>query len=252
MTEAQDAEPAATSRGERRRARTRIAILDAAEAVFRDGGYHGARVEEIAERADLSVGSIYLHFAGKQGVFLALVERSLDVFASYMDETEDPGLGPLQRVLAGGDAYLRFHLDHPGLFHFVTTGVPGGGDAEADPATAERIAERVSGLLARFAGLIDVAIAAGEVVPLDSHRLTRFLWGAWNGVIALRGQPAGLALSEDEVARTLETGRWLLREAVAAPALRGADGSVGDRVPLPFTGAPRTADAPPAGRPGAG
>jgi AcrR family transcriptional regulator len=239
MTETHDAEPAATSRGERRRARTRLAILDAAEAVFRDAGFHGARVEEIAERADVSVGSIYLHFAGKQGVFLALVERSLDVFSSYMDETEAPELGPLQRVLAGGDAYLRFHLDHPGLFHFVTTGVPGGGDADADPETAARIAERVSGLLARFAGLVDAAIAAGEVVPLDSHRLTRFLWGAWNGVIALRQQPTGLALTEDEVARTLELGRWLLREAVAAPALRDGDGAVGDRVPLPFTGAPQ-------------
>jgi AcrR family transcriptional regulator len=231
----EDGAAATETRGDRRRARTRAAILDAAEGVFHRDGFHGARVEEIAERADLSVGSIYVHFAGKQGVFLALVERSLDLFESYMRRTEDPALGPLQRVLAGGDAYLRFHVEHPGLFHFVTAGVPGvDGTTDAGP-TAERIRERVSGLLARFAELIDAGVAAGEIAPVDSARLTRFLWGAWNGVIALRMQPVGLRPSEDEIAATLEVGRWLLREGVAAPGLRGPDGTVGDRVPLPFT-----------------
>jgi len=236
MADPDGAATATETRADRRRERTRAAILDAAEEVFRTDGFHGARVEAIAERADVSVGSIYTHFAGKHGVFLALVERSLAVFEEYMRLTEDERLGPLQRVLAGGDAYLRFHLEHPGLFHFVTTGVPddagGSGDAEA----AARIRDRVGGLLAAFAAAIDAAVAAGEIVPLDSARLTRFLWGAWNGVIALRVQPVGLRPSEDEIVATLELGRWLLREAVAGPALRGPDGTVGDRVPLPSVG----------------
>lgn len=223
------------TRGDRRRARTREGILDAADEVFRRDGFHGARVEAIAERADLSVGSIYSHFAGKQGVFLALVERSMVVFSTYMDQAQDPRLSPLQRVLAGGDAYLRFHLEHPGLFHFVTVGLPADGAATSDVPAADRIRERVSGLLERFAGLIDDAVAAGEAVPVDSARLTRFLWGAWNGVIALRLQPEGLRPSEDEIAATLEVGRWLLREGLAGPGLRGPDGVVGDRVPMPFT-----------------
>jgi AcrR family transcriptional regulator len=234
MADEQGAAGTVQTRGDRRRARTRDAILDAAEEEFRGEGFHGARVEAIAERADLSVGSIYSHFAGKQGVFLALVERSMDVFATYMEQAEDPRLGPLQRVLAGGDAYLRFHLEHPGLFHFVAVGIPGDGGG-ADVPAADRIRERVSGLLERFAALIDDAVAAGEAVPVDSTRLTRFLWGAWNGVIALRLQPAGLRPSEDEIAATLEVGRWLLREGLAGPGLRAPDGTVGDRVPMPFT-----------------
>ena len=227
-----DTSPAA--RGERRRARTRSAILDAAEEVFRARGYEAARVEEIAERADMSVGSIYLHFDGKRGLYLTLVDHALELFTQYMARSEDPAFSPLQRVLAGGDAYLRFHLDHPGAFQFLAFRAPGE-DALADDDSLEaRVRDRVGFLLERFARQIDAAIEAGEARPVDSDRLTRFLWGAWNGVIGLQLQPDGLRLSDDEIARTLELGRWLLREGLAAAPLRDAAGEVGDRVPLPY------------------
>ncbi|NWJ72721.1 hypothetical protein HX744_19745 [Pseudonocardia sp. ICBG1122] len=96
-----------------------------------------------------------------------------------------------------------------------------------------RIRDRVGGLLDDFTARIDAAVAAGEARPVDAGRLTRYLWGAWNGVIGLSLQPDGLRLAPDEVAETLELGRWLLREGLATAALRGPDGTVGDRVALP-------------------
>ena len=99
-------------------------VTHAAE-VFRARGYEAARVEEIAERADMSVGSIYLHFDGKRGLYLTLVDNALELFTQYMARSEDAAFTPLQRVLAGGDAYLRFHLDHPGAFQFLAFRAPG-------------------------------------------------------------------------------------------------------------------------------
>lgn len=231
----------ARARTERRRAQTRAAILDAAEEVFGRQGFHGARVEEIAERADMSVGSIYGYFSGKGGLYLALADRALEIFERYMACIDDPAFGPLARVLAGGDAYLRFHVDHPGLFRFVALRTAGGPDDPADEELEARIRERTAGLLARFAAVIDEAVAAGEATPVDSVRLTTFLWGSWNGVVALGLRPDGLRLGEEEIAATLEVARWLLREGLGSPALRGADGHVGERVPLPQI-------RPPAGR----
>ncbi len=226
-----DTSPAA--RGERRRARTRTAILEAAEEVFRARGYEAARIEEIAERADMSAGSIYQHFDGKRGLYLTLVDHALELFTQYMARGEDPAFTPLQRVLAGGDAYLRFHLDHPGAFQFLAFRAPGE-DALADNGLEGRVRDRVGLLLDRFARQIDAAIKAGEARPVDADRLTRFLWGAWNGVISLRLQPDGLRLSDEEIAETLELARWLLREGLAAPSLRDQAGEVNDRVPLPY------------------
>ncbi|WP_337830052.1 TetR/AcrR family transcriptional regulator [Pseudonocardia sp. TMWB2A] len=223
----------AAARGERRRARTRAAILDAAEEVFRREGHEAARIEEIADLADVSVGSIYTHFNGKLGLYLTLVERSLDLFASYMARIDSPELTPLGRVLAGGDAYLRFHLEHPGAFQFLAHPRPAGAAHSGEGDIETRIRERVGGLLDDFTDRIEAAVAAGEARPVDAGRLTRYLWGAWNGVIGLSLQPDGLRLSPDEVAETLELGRWLLREGLATASLRGSDGTVGDRVALP-------------------
>lgn len=228
---------ARAARAERRRARTRATILDAAEGVFRYAGFRGARVEAIADAADLSVGTIYLHFGGKHDVLMGLVERSLTLFEAYMERTVDPALSPLQRVLAGGDAYLRFHLDHPGLFELLADGTLAE-SAAADADVVGRVQERVNGLLERFAALVDAAVEAGEARPVDATHLTRFLWGSWNGVIALQRQLPGLRPTDDEVAATLETGRWLLREALAGDGLRDARGHVGDRVPMPVVASP--------------
>lgn len=231
--------PQRHQRADRRRARTRAAILDAAEVVFTRDGYDGARIESIAELADVSVGSIYIHFDGKRDVYLHLVERSLQLFAEYMARIEEPELSPLQRVLAGGDAYLRFHLDHPGAFDFLAMRTDTSSTKSVDIQV--RIRERVGDLLSRFAAHIEAAIAAGEARPVDAMRLTRYLWGAWNGVIALRHQPDGLRASEEEIGETLELARWLLREGLASEALRDANGEVGDRVPLPRVARPTEA-----------
>lgn len=208
-------------------------ILDAAELVFSREGYDRARIEEIAELADVSVGTIYTHFDGKRGVYLHLVDRSLELFAEYMARSEDPTMSPLQRVLAGGDAYFRFHVEHPGAFHFLAYRNPGTAPLSGEGGPEATIRDRLGELLRRFAAQIDEAIAAGEARPVDSLCLTRYLWGAWNGVIALRLQPDGLRLSEPQIAETLELARWLLREGLASPALRDDHGEVGDRVPLP-------------------
>ena len=67
----------AVSRSERRKARTTAAILDAAERHFLERGFQSAKVDEIAEEADVAVGSVYNHFGSKDGLYGALLERAL-------------------------------------------------------------------------------------------------------------------------------------------------------------------------------
>lgn len=61
-------------RGEETRAR----ILSAAEECFAQHGYEAAGVAEICERAGVSKGAFYHHFASKQDLFMALLGNWLD------------------------------------------------------------------------------------------------------------------------------------------------------------------------------
>lgn len=53
----------------------RDAILDAANRLFCQKGFHGTSTREVAEAAGVSLGNIYNHFDGKEEVFAALLER---------------------------------------------------------------------------------------------------------------------------------------------------------------------------------
>lgn len=57
---------------------TRARLLEAAEEVFLRRGFHRARLEEIAEEAELTTGAIYSNFGGKDDLFLALFEEYVE------------------------------------------------------------------------------------------------------------------------------------------------------------------------------
>src|SRR4051812_39553316 len=57
-----------------RTARTRAALIGAARALFAERGYAGAGREEIVERAGVTRGAMYHHFASKEALFLAVYE----------------------------------------------------------------------------------------------------------------------------------------------------------------------------------
>nr|BFF22476.1 TetR/AcrR family transcriptional regulator [Glycomyces mayteni] len=54
-------------------ARTRAAVLAAARAEFTEHGYAGAKVDRIADRADLTRGAVYSNFPGKRALYLAVL-----------------------------------------------------------------------------------------------------------------------------------------------------------------------------------
>jgi AcrR family transcriptional regulator len=56
---------------------TRTRILDAATRVFAEQGYANASLEKVAAAAGMTKGAVYWHFASKQDLFLAIIERNL-------------------------------------------------------------------------------------------------------------------------------------------------------------------------------
>lgn len=73
-----------------RRARTREALLNAAEALFSKRGYAGTSVEAIAERAGFTTGAVYDHFGSKQGILVALIEHGMATDPLQWAEIVDP------------------------------------------------------------------------------------------------------------------------------------------------------------------
>ena len=203
------------NRNDRRKARTVAAILDAAERLFHEKGMQQTTIDEIAQAADVSVGSVYFHFKSKEALYLALVEAALDVNEAYMRRAHDPECSPFERVLAAGEAYLSFHLEHPGAFRMIALRVlepsPGAELVEIE----RRIADRVEKLVGAVEIDLRAAIEAGEIREVDAAQVMRFLWGAWNGVIALSLRQDRLRIDDEELTIVLAAGRQIVIDGLA-------------------------------------
>lgn len=62
-----------------RREESRERILDAAEALFAQRGYHGVTMKDVSREAGVDAGLLHYYFAGKAGVFRAVIERRADM-----------------------------------------------------------------------------------------------------------------------------------------------------------------------------
>ncbi|MEU8317851.1 TetR/AcrR family transcriptional regulator [Nonomuraea sp. NPDC048881] len=119
------------NRGWGRSSGTRDTLLRTAREVFLAKGYAEATVADIVETSGISVGSLYHHFGGKPGLFLALWEqfmRSQEERTSRAAKAT-AGAGE-ERFLAGARAYLegsweqrdvaRLFLENDGPAEFTT------------------------------------------------------------------------------------------------------------------------------------
>jgi AcrR family transcriptional regulator len=190
---------ASSPRIERRRVRTTAAILDAAESLLVERRIRAATVDAIAERADVAVATLYAHFDGKAGVMHALAERAVERNAVVLDEAlAIPGTAP-ERLASLARAYLAFHLANPSALRVLAAGdLPG----------RDQIDAQLDALVRRVAGVVEQGIADGEVrADVDPLRVARFVWGAWNGAVALQARGA---ISRAELQRTLDDGLAVL------------------------------------------
>ncbi|HZD37232.1 MAG TPA: TetR/AcrR family transcriptional regulator, partial [Actinomycetes bacterium] len=91
---------------------TRQALLAGALEVFSTRGYEDASIAEIVERSGASVGSLYHHYGGKAGLFLALWDdhhRTLEeTVAAAVAGARHRGVGdPFELFIEGARAFLR-------------------------------------------------------------------------------------------------------------------------------------------------
>lgn len=94
--------------GSRRKGeRTAERILDAAEALFAERGFDGATLRDVADRVGLRIPSLYNHFASKDSLYAAVLERGigpvLEVLGEFVDarDTDSRDSGRVvERVMA--------------------------------------------------------------------------------------------------------------------------------------------------------
>ena len=98
---------------------TRGRLLEAAEQVFGELGYHDASVVKITEAAGVGQGTFYLYFATKKDVFDELIRDLNRRVRHAMKDASSRGKTRLEAELLGFGAYFRFTAEHPALYRII-------------------------------------------------------------------------------------------------------------------------------------
>lgn len=89
-----------------RKARTRDELVHAAARIFGERGFHAARLEDVAEHAGYSTGAIYSNFAGKEDLFLAVLERQVAAHVRDLRAAVEPESEAENRIAAAAAQWL--------------------------------------------------------------------------------------------------------------------------------------------------
>ncbi len=159
---------------EARRGLYRQLLLDAAETAFARQGIAQTKMEELAEAAGPSLGTVYSVYRGKAEIVDALHEARLrEIFAaSLIAEREEPKA--LDSLVAGVRAYVGYFLDRPDYLRmYVEDGTSWG--VRASMAHHPRRAAVWSDGIAQLAAIFERGMQEGVFERGDPDRMARMM-----------------------------------------------------------------------------
>ena len=188
-------------RREREKAARRETILDAARGVFAEKGLLASTIDEIAARAEVAKGTIYLYFRSKDEMFTALLDEGLALVGKRFSEAVDLALPADENLRRLCDAYCRLYREEPQYFKllFFCSHADVRAKTCANPSECQG--------LPPLAALIQKGIDEGTFSPtVDPAKAAAIAWASSNGIILMFEQdPRGSTrfdLSIEELLRT--------------------------------------------------
>jgi TetR/AcrR family fatty acid metabolism transcriptional regulator len=155
---------------------SRDKILKAAVAVFSRRGFHQAQVEEIAKKAGVGKGTIYLHFPNKAMLFAAAVSEGLEHIMAALRRELDSDVHFPEHFRMLIDTSVTLYLKHGDLAKILINELSSG----IDPAAMKEIQAVRERFITFIAQILEQGSRDGYIKPVDFRM-------AAAGVVGLMG-----------------------------------------------------------------
>jgi len=154
-------------------------ILKAAAGVFSRRGYHGATMADIAAEVSLTAGSLYHHFASKEDLLCAVLDRGLAQITQDVRAVVIGGAPPADKLRGVVRVHVLSEIEHVN----IAAAVIFEGRALLDiPGVRDPYIRQRDTLEALYRRVVEEGIAAGAFRPVDIGIFVKTLFGALNWV----------------------------------------------------------------------
>ena len=161
-------------------------ILDAAVHVFALKGYFAARVSDIAKKAGVADGTIYLYFKSKEEIYAQILLRDIDKFHARVETLLDTSKSASDNLRQFAEVYTAFFLSDRELFRIFMNFMIQHHPVNFTPRINDHIVKSTNQTVIILEQILQMGIERGEFPrTLDIRVCRNSLWGLLNGIMAL-------------------------------------------------------------------
>ena len=150
----------------------REAILTAALNTFSQYGFHGTRIEQIAEQAGVSKTNLLYYYPSKEALYVAVLRQILDIWLAPLKAFRED-FAPLAAI----EEYIRLKLevsrDYPQASRLFCMEMLAGAPLLMDELTGD-----LKTLIDEKSALIAGWVKSGKLAPIDPHHLIFMIWAS--------------------------------------------------------------------------
>lgn len=142
-------------------------ILEAAEEVFHEKGFDGARMQEIAEQAGINKGLLHYYFKTKDKLFEAIFSAALNRMVSRILSILELEIPLDEKIDLVVDQYMGMLLKNPSMPRFVLNNL----NKNPDQFIARHFKKEVKDAFAEFAVSVQKEAGEGRIREIDARHL---------------------------------------------------------------------------------
>ena len=173
------------SRKEREKLQRRNMIIDSAEELISELGFENSTMDQIAERAEVGKGTLYLHFKSKSAIYLAICERGSSLLNKQIAAILTQDITGIEMVLDIGKVYLKFVQDNPQYFYAFNyyEGIMADED-KRDGEIAMQCEQNAKDAITYIVRALQIGMQDGSIDDsYNPNQLGVMIWGASRGLI---------------------------------------------------------------------
>lgn len=142
-------------------------ILDAAQSVFQEKGYDGARMQEIADAASINKGLLHYYFKSKDRLFEKVLSLAFGRMAKVMGNSLNSDVPLEDKIRLFVQTYITIVSHNTFMLRFVVNELHRNPQKFVDKMLSRKDKPDFDG----FSRQVEQEIAAGRIRPIDPHHL---------------------------------------------------------------------------------
>ena len=202
-------------RKEREKERRRQQIIVAAKKIFTEKGFNKATMDDIANEAELSPGTLYLYFKNKEELYASLSLRVLRYLQQKIEHVDKiPALEPEQKLDAMTEAMYDVYEFDPSviinMFHLQSSDTL----KNLSPQLLAEIQDLAGKSIEGLASIFEEGVKKGVFIEKHPVALSDIFWATFSGVVLWMTSKKILNADKDYLKSTLTVAFDIFKQGV--------------------------------------